>query len=127
MSDGFVYVNGIPLPYPSSESGLQTVLTLVDSARTADGVFRGKKIGRDQRKIEMTWAKLTPLEWSNILKIFDQNFTFNLRYFSMVDNSMVEGTFYVGDRTAQPFKVNTNTNRPLYYLNCQANLVDTGA
>lgn len=127
MADtGFIYINDVPFPYPSKDSGLQTVVTMVNSARTADGVLRGEKIGRDQSKVELTWSILTPEVWSQMLQIFDQNFTFTIRYMDMVTNNWKTRTFYVGDRKAQPYQVDPVTNRPMYYKNCVANVIDTG-
>lgn len=126
MYNGFVYINDVEFPYPSHESGLQYTITTVDSARMADGVLRAKKIGRDQSKVELTWAALTAEQWSKMLKIFKDNFYFNIRYFDMVENNWITRRFYVGDRTAQPFMVDKNTGRPRYWLNCQANVIDTG-
>lgn len=126
MYNGFVYINDVEFPYPSHESGLQTTVTTVDSARMADGVLRAKKIGRDQSKVELTWAALTAEEWSKMLKIFKDNFYFNIRYFDMVENDWITRRFYVGDRSAQPFMVDKKTGRPRYWINCQANVIDTG-
>lgn len=126
MYNGFVYINDVEFPYPSHESGLQTTVTTVDSARMADGVLRAKKIGRDQSKVELTWSALTPAQWSTMLKIFNDNFYFNIRYFDMVTNDWITRRFYVGDRSAQPFMVDKNTGRPRYWINCQANVIDTG-
>ena len=126
MYNGFVYINDVEFPYPSHESGLQYSITTVDSARMADGVLRAKKIGRDQSKVELTWAALTAEQWSKMLKIFKDNFYFNIRYFDMVENDWITRRFYVGDRSAQPFMVDKNTGRPRYWLNCQANVIDTG-
>lgn len=126
MYNGFVYINDEEFPYPSYESGLQTTITTVDSARMADGVLRAKKIGRDQSKVELTWAALTAEQWSKMLKIFKDNFYFNIRYFDMVENDWITRRFYVGDRSAQPFMVDKKTGRPRYWLNCQANVIDTG-
>lgn len=125
LKTGFVYINGTAFPYPSYESGLQHAITVVDGARMADGVFRGKKIGRDQMKIEMKWPILTPEQWSSMCRIFDQSFTFQLRYFDMVYNTWRTRTCYVGDRKAQPFLVGDD-GRPKYWRDCQANVIDTG-
>lgn len=125
MANGFIYINDIAFPYPDKDSGLQTVSTLVNSARMADGVLRGEKIGRDQSKIELTWNVLTPEVWSNMLKQFD-DFTFKVRYIDMVTNDWVTRTFYVGDRSARPFLIDPDTNRPKYYVQCKANIIDTG-
>ena len=126
MYNGFIYINDVEFPYPSYESGLQHTITTVDSARMADGVLRAKKIGRDQSKVELTWSALKAEQWSEMLKIFRDNFYFNIRYFDMVENDWITRRFYVGDRTAQPFMVDKKTGRPRYWLNCQANVIDTG-
>lgn len=126
MYNGFVYINNVEFPYPSYESGLQTTSTTVDSARMADGVLRAKKIGRDKAKVELEWAILTPEMWSKMLKIFDENFYFTIKYFSMVENDWETRKFYVGDRTAQPFMVDKATGRPRFWRNCKANVIDTG-
>ena len=122
---GFIYINGEAFPYPDRESGLQSVQTIVDSARNANGVMVGERVGRDMGKIELTWSVLTPEMWSQMLQIFS-NFTFSLRYLDMVTNDWVTRTFYVGDRSAQPFLCDPETGRPKYYLNCKANVIDVG-
>lgn len=125
MANGFIYINGVAFPYPDKDSGLQQVSTIVDSARTADGVMRGERIGRDMGKLELTWSVLTPETWSKMLQIF-QNFTFSVRYLDMITNDWVTRKFYVGDRSAQPFLVDPDTGRPKYYLQCKANIIDVG-
>ena len=125
MANGFIYINGKAFPYPDKESGLQTISTLVNSSRTADGVMRGEKIGRDQSKIELTWNVLTPETWSQMLQEFN-DFYFTIRYIDMVTNDWVTRKFYVGDRSARPFLIDTETNRPKYYVQCKANVIDTG-
>ena len=125
MANGFIYINDMPFPYPDKDSGLQTVATLVNSARTADGGMRGEKIGRDQSKIELMWNVLTPEKWSQMLQQFE-DFTFTIRYIDMVTNDWVTRRFYVGDRSAKPFLIDPETNRPKYYVQCKANVVDVG-
>jgi hypothetical protein len=112
-------------PYPDKDSGLQTIATIVDSARTADGVVRGERVGRDQSKIELTWNVLTPEMWSRMLQQF-ANFYFTIRYIDMVTNDWTTRKFYVGDRSAQPFLIDPDTNRPKYYVQCKANVIDVG-
>lgn len=125
MANGFIYINGVAFPCPDKDSGLQQVSTIVDSARTVDGVMRGERIGRDMGKLELTWSVLTPETWSKMLQIF-QNFTFSVRYLDMVTNDWVTRKFYVGDRSAQPFLIDPDTGRPKYYLQCKANIIDVG-
>ena len=125
MANGFIYINGMAFPYPDKDSGLQTISTLVNSSRTADGVMRGEKIGRDQSKIELTWNVLTPEMWSKMLKQFN-NFYFTIKYIDMVTNDWTTRRFYVGDRSAKPFLIDPKTNNPKYYVQCKANVIDVG-
>lgn len=125
MANGFIYINNVAFPYPDRESGLQQISTIVDSARTADGVMRGERVGRDMGKIELTWNVLTPEVWSQMLQQFN-GFTFSVRYIDMVSNDWVARTFYVGDRSAKPFMVDPETNKPKYYRDCKANIIDVG-
>ena len=122
---GFLYINSTPIPYPDKDSGIQTISTVVDSARTADGVMRGEKIGRDLTKIEMTWNVLTPSDWQEILNAVSP-FTFNVQYFDMRLNNWVSKLFYCGDRSAMPVMINESTGRPKYYRNCTVNIIDVG-
>ena len=125
MVNGFNYINGMAFPYPDKDSGLQTISTLVQSARGADGIMRGEKVGRDQSKLELTWNVLTPEVWSQMLRQFE-DFYFTLRYIDMVTNDWVERKFYVGDRSARPYLIDPTTNKPKYYVQCKANVVDVG-
>lgn len=122
---GFIYINGTPILYPDKDSGLQTISTMVDSARTVDGVMRGERVGRDVNKIELSWSVLTPDDWTNILRLL-QNFIVTVRYFDMVVNNWVVKKFYCSDRSARPYLINTSTGRPKYYVNCNVNLIDVG-
>lgn len=124
-NNGFIYVNGVAFPYPSRESGLQKIATIVDSARNANGIVVSERLGRDQGKLELKWAALTPEQWSSMLQVLS-NFEVTLRYVHMLTNDWVTRKFYVGDRDAQPFMIDPVTNKPRYYINCVANLIDTG-
>lgn len=125
MADGFIYVNNVAFPYPDADSGLQTISTLVNSARTADGVMRGEKVGRDLAKVELAWRILPAQQWSQMLQLFD-NFYVDVKYVDMVTNDWKIRKFYVGDRSARPFMIDPATNKPKYYTDCKANVVDVG-
>ena len=117
--------DSIQIPFAAYESGKQTIATMVDQARTADGIVRGSVIAR-ANKIELKWAVLTPEVWAQICQFFDNHFYFNATYYDMSTNSMQTKTMYVGDRSAQPFKMDSVTGKPLYYLNCEANIIGVG-
>lgn len=124
-STGYLYVNGVALPYPDKDSGLLTISTMVESARTADGVMRGQRVGRDLSKIEMTWNVLEPEEWANILRLLE-NFKVVVQYFDMKTNGWMVRNMYCGDRSARPYEIDKSTGRPKYYVNCSVNLIDIG-
>lgn len=115
----------VRLPYPYKDSGLQTIATMVDTARTQDGVVRGEVIG-NVSKVELTWKVLTPTVWASLLTFFNNHFYFNCTYLDMATNSWKTRKFYVGDRSAQPFLINPDTGVPKYYMNCKANIVGVG-
>ena len=117
--------DSIQIPFAAYESGKQTIATMVDQARTADGIVRGSVIAK-ANKVELKWAALSPEVWSDICTFFDKHFYFNATYYDMQTNSMQTKTMYVGDRSAQPFKMDSVTGKPLYYLDCQANIIGVG-
>lgn len=117
--------DSIQIPFAAYESGKQTIATMVDQARTADGIVRGSVIAK-ANKIELKWAVLTPEVWANICTFFDKHFYFNATYYDMQTNSMQTKTMYVGDRSAQPFLMDAITGKPKYYLNCEANIIGVG-
>ena len=112
----------LQLPYAAYESGKQTIATVVDQARTADGIVRGSVVAKAS-KIELKWAVLTPAVWSQICAFFDKHFYFNATYLDMTTNTFKTKKFYVGDRSATPFRVDSVTGKPIYYLDCEANII----
>ena len=117
--------DSIQLPFAAYESGKQIIATVVDQARTADGIVRGSVIAK-ANKIELKWAVLTPEVWSQICTFFDKHFYFNATYYDMQKNAFMTKKMYVGDRSAQPFKMDSLTGKPIYYLDCEANIIGVG-
>ena len=117
--------DSIQLPFAAYESGKQTIATVVDQARTADGIVRGSVVAKAS-KIELKWAVLTPAVWSQICAFFDKHFYFNATYLDMTTNTFKTKKFYVGDRSATPFRVDSVTGKPIYYLDCEANIIGVG-
>ena len=115
----------IQLPFAGYESGKQTVATMVDQARTADGIVRGSVIAKAS-KIELKWKVLSPEVWKDICAFFDKHFYFDATYLDMEQNAFVTKTFYVGDRSGMPFMIDEITGIPTYYLDCQANIIGVG-
>jgi len=122
----FLTVNGIELPMPHRGLNLK-VATIVDSARNAEGVVVGQKVGRDQQKIDsLEWVYLPAATWQKILQIFDQNFFVTVTYPDMVTGTWTTRKMYPGDRSATPFWLDQSSGLPSFYLNCKVNLVDCG-
>lgn len=123
--DCFIKVNGVKFPYMSRDLVLQTA-TMVDSARNANGVVVGQKIGRDIAKLDsLTFPHLTAEKWSEILQIMD-NFFVTVEYPDMVTNSWETRKFYCGDRSAKVWKIDKDTGLPSEYIDCKCNLIDVG-
>ena len=122
---GALIIGGVRVPNPNDDSLTQTIATLVNSGRNAEGQFVGQKIGRDQTKIELQWDMLTTDEWAAILSIFERNFVNEVTYFDAVKKRFHTRQFYVGDRSGRPFNPDMLMN-PRAWRDCKANLIDTG-
>ena len=121
----FIKINGHEYPCPRRGLNLM-VATIVDSARNANAVVVGQVVGREQQKINnLEWAYLTAEQWSSILKELS-NFYVTVSYPDMVNNTWTTRKMYPGDRTAEPFHLDLNTQLPIDYINCKVNLIDCG-
>lgn len=124
--DYFIKINGKKIPFMGRDLSLMTA-TMVDSARNANGVMVGQKVGRDVAKLDnVVWPYLKAETWSMILKECDKFFV-EIEYPDMVTNSWKTRTFYCGDRTATPWMRDHETGLPKDYIDCKVNFIDTGA
>ena len=83
-------------------------------------------MGREQQKLNnLQWAYLPAEVWSAILREFKQ-FYVTVSYPDMVNNTWTTRKMYPGDRTAEPFHLDPETQLPLDYINCKVNLIDCG-
>lgn len=114
------------LPNPNTESGKNLIATLVNSARNANAVVTAQKIGRDQEKTELSWTFLPKDTWENMLRFWDKNFFFNFTYYSRVEGKRITRKFYIGDRSDRPFALDEDGFTPVAYVECVANVIDTG-
>lgn len=97
----------------------------MNSGRNANGAVVGQKVGRDQYKIDgLEWPFLTAAQWSKILGILN-NFFVDVTFSDPVTNKRKTIKMYCGDRTAQPYWVDSN-GKPTHYKDCKVNLIDTG-
>lgn len=114
------------LPNPDQSSGKNLIETMVNSGRNANAVVTAQKIGRDQEKTEMAWAFLPKNTWENMLRFWDKNFFFKFTYYSRIAGTKISRKFYIGDRSDNPFAVAEDGFTPVAYVNCVANVIDTG-
>lgn len=120
----YIAINGYELP-PSKRGVSIVVTTGVNSGRNANGAVVGQKVGRDQYKIDgLEWPFLTAAQWSKILGILN-NFFVDVTFSDPVTNKRKTIKMYCGDRTAQPYWVDSN-GKPTHYKDCKVNLIDTG-
>lgn len=115
----------ITLPNPDNDSASNIIATLVNSGRNASAIVVAQKIGRDQEKTEMKWNYLEKDEWEKMLRFWNENFVFNFTYYSRVEGTKITRKFYIGDRTDHPKDITVN-GVPTAYLDCSANVIDTG-
>ena len=115
----------IEIPNPDQNSAKNIIETLVNSGRNADAVVVAQKIGRDQEKTEMSWNYLPKEDWERMLRFWDTNFFFNFTYYSRVAGTKITRKFYIGDRSDTPYNVDAS-GIPTAYVDCTANVVDTG-
>ena len=64
--------DAIWLPYPDSDSGLQTKSTSVNGAFNGNNVFVGQKVGRDRGKIDLRWKRLDAALWQSVMSLFSK-------------------------------------------------------
>lgn len=120
----YLAINGYELP-PCKRGVSVIVTTVVDSARNANGVVVGQKVGRDQYKInDLEWPWLSAEQWEKILSKMS-DFFFNVTFPDPVTGKKKTIMMYCGDRTGTPYWVDDNGN-PTWYKDCKVNLIDTG-
>lgn len=122
--ESYILLNGHRIPQPK-RGVTPTIITIVSEGRNANGAVVGQRVGRDQYKIDgLEWPWLTAAEWSSILEKLN-NFQVNVTFTDPVKKEKVTIRMYCGDRTAEPYWLDSNGN-PTYYRNCKVNLIDMG-
>lgn len=120
----YLEINGYELPPPKRGVNI-VVTTIVDAGRDANGAVVGQRVGRDQYKIDgLEWSWLTAAQWEKILSVL-KNFFVYVTFQDPVTNGRKTIKMYCGDRTGEPYWVDSN-GRPTHYRNCKLNLVDVG-
>ncbi len=121
----FITVNGYDFPSPR-RGAKPTVSTIVNAGRNANATVVGQKIGRDQYKLDgLEWPWLPADIWSRMLTVLD-NFFVYVTFWDPVSDGQRTIKMYPGDRTGEPYWIDPDTGKPLFYLNCKVNLIDCG-
>lgn len=121
----FITVNGYDFPSPR-RGAKPTVSTIVNAGRNANATVVGQKIGRDQYKLDgLEWPWLPAEIWSRMLTVLD-NFFVYVTFWDPVSYGQRTIKMYPGDRTGEPYWIDPDTGKPLFYLNCKVNLIDCG-
>jgi len=125
ISNGFIKVNGVVLPYPSYGVNIQRQ-QFVDSARNAYGQVIAQKVNRRIVKIDgLEWSHLTSAQWHTIL-VEIEKFTGTLEFWDSLSMSYITRTVYWGDASEEIYRIDPSTGEVTEYINCKCNLIDMG-
>jgi hypothetical protein len=119
-----IVVNGQSFPTPIR--GLTEVIsTNVNSGRNANGEMVGERVGRDILKLDnVEWRWLTKAQWASMLQAVS-GFKFRLTVPDVVNGGFITRTCYVGDRTCEPYYINSEGDFT-FYRSCKMNFIDCG-
>lgn len=125
ITNGFIKINGVVLPYPSYGVNVQRQ-QFVDSARNALGQVVAQKVNRRIIKFDsLEWKHLTALQWHSIL-VEIEKFQGTLEFWDTLAMDFVTRTVYWGDASEEIFKIDPTTGEVLEYINCKCNIIDMG-
>lgn len=119
-----ITINGQSFPTPIR--GLTVAVTTnVDDARNAKGEMVGERVGRDFYKLDnVEWRWLTKAQWAAMLQAVSA-FRFQLTFPDVVNGGFTTKTCYVGNRTCEPYYLNSNGDFT-FYRSCKMNFIDCG-
>lgn len=122
-----VSIGGVDLPTPSTYMGMTA--DLVDEARNVAGYVVGAIVREDVAKVEMTWKKLSPTEWSTIIKLFNSNyggsFFVEVTFYNQSIGDWETRTMYPSNRTTGgAYSVDPLTGIPSWWKECSLKLVE---
>lgn len=128
----FIYLGTTPtsreieVPYPNVGNAPFETQVGVDSARNANYVVVAQQLGRPNEKQSMKWNAMLPEKWWEINRFVNEHFMFYCTFFSFNEGVWKVRTFYRGNATANPYKIDQLTGRPFLMLDCSLNVIDTG-
>lgn len=119
-----ITIDGKSFPMPIR--GLtEVVSTNVNSGRNALGEMTGERVGRDIYKLDnVEWRWLNKRQWQELLQAVS-GFKFHMTFPDVVNGGYCTHLCYVGDRTCEPYYVESNGDFK-FYRSCKMNLIDCG-
>lgn len=119
-----ITIDGKSFPMPIR--GLtEVVSTNVNSGRNALGEMTGERVGRDIYKLDnVEWRWLNKRQWQELLQAVS-GFKFHMTFPDVVNGGYCTHLCYVGDRTCEPYYVESNGDFK-FYRSCKMNFIDCG-
>ena len=119
-----ITIDGKSFPMPIR--GLtEVVSTNVNSGRNALGEMTGERVGRDIYKLDnVEWRWLNKRQWQELLQAVS-GFKFHMTFPDVVNGGYCTHLCYVGDRTCEPYYVESNGEFK-FYRSCKMNFIDCG-
>lgn len=103
----------------------EVVSTNVNSGRNALGEMTGERVGRDIYKLDnVEWRWLNKRQWQELLQAVS-GFKFHMTFPDVVNGGYCTHLCYVGDRTCEPYYVESNGDFK-FYRSCKMNFIDCG-
>lgn len=103
----FLEIDGVPVSPTPSTCEYRTA-DLHDNATrgTAAGVLVVDLVRSNIRSITVEWYRMTPAQLKQFYMLWGSQMFHSITYFDPIMNMQRTGTFYRGDVTSKPFKVN---------------------
>ena len=114
-----VYVNGKPLPQPSTY--VPNSAALVDGARNARGVMVGALLRDHVSKIELTWNYLYPKQWAEICNV---PFISNVKFYNQNKAAWETKKMYRSDLTSQGADHFYDNDEPRGWIGCRVAFIE---
>jgi len=110
-----------PLPEPASYTG--TTSTMVDSGTSVSGKLLGSVVRSDMAQISMTWNYLDAPTWSEINKLFKDNYYRQVQFYDQTEGGWVVREMFISDRSGGMFRRDEN-GEVLGWTGCSLQLTE---
>jgi len=97
-TEGNVSVTSLPLPDPTTYTAATTTIT--DGGTSVSGHLLSSTVRDDVVQISLSWNYLDASTWSEITKLFKDNYINTVYYYDQVQGDWCEREMYISDRNA---------------------------